>query len=442
MLKPPDQVGLALIIMVIEIPVYLLLASYLNSVIPSEYGVPRKWHYPITDPIKALMKWLKGGKKKKRDSEAGGVTSGGQGHPVEMFGGSAMLKHDWTKEERENPGLLEEDEDVKAERRRVLSNSFDVARTPLVMVGMRKMYGGRAGKGPKVAVKDVTFAVEEGMIFGLLGPNGAGKTTLINILTGLYPPTDGVARIAGYDINTEMQQVYRNIGICPQHDILWDDLTVEEHLLFYARLKGIPAKEEQEAVLASMKAVNLQDMSWRLSKGLSGGEKRRLSIAIALVGKPAVVFLDEVCFARERGARRCISFWNGFLICSFSVFFFLAHDRSRPGSSPSHLEHRQRSASRQDNHFDHALDGGSRSSLAANRNHGQGLPSVPWNHVTPQEALRIRLQASVCLQGRPDEGSLRVYRSFVTGRLDQGRFLLYHGLVRIQAGTGLDWTDV
>ena len=90
-----------------------------------------------------------------------------------------------------------------------------------------------------------------------------------------------------------MKQVYQNIGTCPQHDILWPDLSVHEHLLFYARLKGIPPKDEDAAVQDAVEAVSLQTFMKRLSKGLSGGEKRRLSIAISLIGNPKVVFLDE-----------------------------------------------------------------------------------------------------------------------------------------------------
>ena len=93
-------------------------------------------------------------------------------------------------------------------------------------------------------------------MFGLLGyfnfkidtnlrPNGAGKTTVISMLTGLYRPTYGNAWIAGYDIKNHLDQVQLQMGVCPQFDILWPDLTVKEHLLFYARLKGISPKEEQ-----------------------------------------------------------------------------------------------------------------------------------------------------------------------------------------------------
>lgn len=92
------------------------------------------------------------------------------------------------------------------------------------------------------------MTVKSGEIFGLLGPNGAGKTTLISMITGMFSPTTGNAWIMGHDIFNEIEQVHLNIGVCPQFDLLWPDLTVEEHLLFYARLKGISPKEENERV--------------------------------------------------------------------------------------------------------------------------------------------------------------------------------------------------
>ncbi len=105
-----------------------------------------------------------------------------------------------------------------------------------------------------------------------------------------------------------MDDVYKSIGICPQHDILWGDLTVLEHCLFYARIKGIPAKDELETVNKAIKQVELESYADRLSKGLSGGEKRRLSIAISLIGNPAVVFLDEPTTGLDPEVRRLI--WN------------------------------------------------------------------------------------------------------------------------------------
>jgi ABC-type multidrug transport system ATPase subunit len=135
-----------------------------------------------------------------------------------------------------------------------------------------------------------------------------GKTTLISILTGLYEPSSGSAKINNYDIDTQMDDIYKSIGICPQYNILWDDLTVLEHCLFYSRVKGISAKNELETAKKAIEQVCLEQFEDRLSKGLSGGEKRRLSIAISLIGNPAVVFLDEPTTGLDPEVRRLI--WN------------------------------------------------------------------------------------------------------------------------------------
>jgi len=176
-----------------------------------------------------------------------------------------------------------------------------------VVKNFRKEYAPRVkGESPHVAVRSATFAVEKSMVFGLLGPNGAGKTTLIHSLIGVYPPTAGYARVAGFNIETDMNQIYKCIGICPQHDILWNDLTVEEHLLFYARLKGISKRQEESAIHDSLTSVGLLAFKNRFIKSLSGGEKRRLSIAIALVGDPKIVFLDEPTTGLDPDVRRLI----------------------------------------------------------------------------------------------------------------------------------------
>ncbi|KAI8838124.1 hypothetical protein BC829DRAFT_447484 [Chytridium lagenaria] len=174
-----------------------------------------------------------------------------------------------------------EDTDVKEERDRISRGEYDHT-SPLVVSHMRK---------------DVTFAAEQGLIFGLLGPNGAGKTTLISILTGLYEASSGNATLAGFNYKSEQDSVYKVI-----------DLTVGEHLYFYARLKGVPTREEKAAVQKALANVSLTTLENRKTKGLSGGEKRRLSIAIALIGDPAVVFLDEPTTGLDPEVRRLI--WN------------------------------------------------------------------------------------------------------------------------------------
>ena len=112
--------------------------------------------------------------------------------------------------------------------------------------------------------------IEKKEIFGLLGPNGAGKTTLISMFTGLYEPDEGNAWISGFDIKNEIDKVQLEIGFCPQFDILWPDLTVREHLLFYSRIKGNSRKSENNKVKNAIKEVQLEKFTDYNVKKLSG----------------------------------------------------------------------------------------------------------------------------------------------------------------------------
>jgi len=141
-------------------------------------------------------------------------------------------------------------------------------------------------------------------MLGLLGPNGAGKTTLINCITGLFPPTKGNAWVAGFDIRNQLEAVQIQLGYCPQFDILWDDLTVKEHLLLYTRIKGIPPHKEEDTVNQAIEDVRLYQFRNFKAKELSGGMKRRVSIAISLVSEPKVIFLDEPTTGLDHENRR------------------------------------------------------------------------------------------------------------------------------------------
>lgn len=182
--------------MLFEIPIFLAISYYLESVFPTEFGVRKPWHFPITDLVRAYQ-------KHQRRKLNGGINAKSE----EILATNIQIDENETKFE---------DDDVKAERARVTDSNFASAEHPLVMKNMRKVYAGRGGAGPKLAVKDVTFAVEKGITFSLLGPNGAGKTTLISILTGLYEASTGQATLAGFDIQTQTSEVYKCIGICPQ----------------------------------------------------------------------------------------------------------------------------------------------------------------------------------------------------------------------------------
>jgi len=143
------------------------------------------------------------------------------------------------------------------------------------------------------AVKNVTFSVDEGEIFGLLGPNGAGKSTLIRMMTTLIPVTSGKAMVAGHDVTKEADAVRRIIGVIPQALTSDQDLTVEENLSIYAKLYSVPRAEREKSIRDVLEAVDLSKWRDAQTKTLSGGMRRRLEIARGLVHNPSIFFLDE-----------------------------------------------------------------------------------------------------------------------------------------------------
>src|SRR5438132_1412083 len=147
--------------------------------------------------------------------------------------------------------------------------------------------------GDFTAVNGVTFAVEDGEIFGLLGPNGAGKSTLIRMLVTLLPPTSGSAIVNGYDIVKQANGVRRSIGVIPQAMTTDLELSVEENLIIFAKLYGVPRQKREQLMAELLDAVELT--KWREApvKNLSGGMRRRVEIARGLVHEPRIFFLDE-----------------------------------------------------------------------------------------------------------------------------------------------------
>lgn len=162
--------------------------------------------------------------------------------------------------------------------------------------------------GNKIAVKDSTFEVEEGSLISLLGVNGAGKTTTIRMLTGLSKPSSGDAYICGHSIVTELDKVKAISNISTQETAVAPNLTVEENLLFMARIYGMSKQEAKEKVEQILKQFSLEDIRRSKAKTLSGGWQRRLSIAMALISEPKVLFLDEPTLGLDVLARKGL--WN------------------------------------------------------------------------------------------------------------------------------------
>ncbi|XP_070779248.1 phospholipid-transporting ATPase ABCA3 [Enoplosus armatus] len=240
---------------------YGLVAWYMEAVFPGEYGVPRPSYFFVlpsywcSSPRMALVNE----KEEEEDAEK-------------------ALKGEFIEEE---PAGL-----VSGIKIKHLAKEF------------------RVGNKTRQAVRDLTLNMFEGQITVLLGHNGAGKTTTLSMLTGLFPPTSGRAYINGYDICQDMALIRRSLGLCPQHDVLFDNLTVREHLLFYAQLKGYSKEKIPDEVDRIIRILNLEDKRQARSKTLSGGMKRKLSIGIALIGDSKVVMLDEPTSGMDPSARR------------------------------------------------------------------------------------------------------------------------------------------
>ncbi|XP_058509003.1 phospholipid-transporting ATPase ABCA3 [Solea solea] len=240
---------------------YGLVAWYMEAVFPGEYGVPLPSYFFVlpsywcSSPRMALLNE----KEEEEDAEK-------------------ALKGEFIEEE---PAGL-----VSGIKIKHLVKDFKV------------------GNKTRKAVHDLTLNMFEGQITVLLGHNGAGKTTTLSMLTGLFPPSGGRAYINGYDICQDMALIRRSLGLCPQHDVLFDNLTVREHLLFYAQLKGFSKNKTPDEVDRIIRILNLENKRHARSKTLSGGMKRKLSIGIALIGDSKVVMLDEPTSGMDPSARR------------------------------------------------------------------------------------------------------------------------------------------
>ncbi|KAG1680700.1 ATP-binding cassette sub-family A member 1 [Nymphon striatum] len=259
---PRDNFSLAkcMMMMLIDSVIYSFITWYVEAVFPGIYGVPKPWYFFLQKTY-----WF----------------------------GKDISKADRIKLDEENTFDLQE-------------NSKDFEKEPhhlplgVCIENLKKKYGN------KVAVDNLSLRFYEGQITSFLGHNGAGKTTTISILTGLFPPTSGTAKIYQLDIRKDIDSIRCSLGMCPQHNVLFHELTVMEHLMFYAQLKGLDKqkvlKESEQMIID----LGLPHKRNELSKNLSGGMQRKLSVAIAFVGGSRTVILDEPTAGVDPYSRRSI----------------------------------------------------------------------------------------------------------------------------------------
>eukprot|EP01132_Coremiostelium_polycephalum_P003969 gene3969-4964_t len=283
-----SQLSEVLVALLVETIVFLLLGVYLGNVLPKEHG----YKYPVTYPITSLVSFFKKSKKSNFSSIA-------DGEDQHLFTSLTVNNQDYYDDEV----YIKEDTDCKEERHRANSQHGYL----LKAVNLKKVY--TTGGVVKEALVNFCLTSNEGEILGLLGPNGAGKTTFIHIVSGMYKPTSGDAYVNGYRVSDQMDKIYEFLGFCPQHDILYDDLTIFQHLDIYASLKGLynyDSNNRRGHIFEILRKVRLYEHRLKRVNQLSGGMKRRVSIAISLLGHNKLVLLDEPTTGLDPDSRRAL----------------------------------------------------------------------------------------------------------------------------------------
>lgn len=175
------------------------------------------------------------------------------------------------------------------------------------VLNLNKVFRGTLGLGStKVAVDDLSFNIYEHQISVLLGHNGAGKSTTLNMITGMYNATAGSVYVDGYNVFVDTQKARQSIGLCPQENIFFNELTVYQHLKLFALLKNMSFAEVDLEIDRILDSLQLKDKKNTLAINLSGGMKRKLQLGMALIGKTKILILDEPTSGMDPEARRVI----------------------------------------------------------------------------------------------------------------------------------------
>ncbi|XP_029935000.1 retinal-specific phospholipid-transporting ATPase ABCA4a isoform X2 [Myripristis murdjan] len=293
----------------VDTVLYAVLAWYLDNVFPGQYGIGRPFYFPLlpcywlntVTPISGnnpelekkgfdnLANKEQGDEEQKQDRAKTPEESGSCEHQEQRhrLGREGQAEENQTEKTNGQPFFEAEPADLVE---------------GVCIKDLVKVFGSSCSP----AVDGLSISFYESQITALLGHNGAGKTTIMSILTGMFPPSSGTATIYGKDIRTDMDTIRLSLGMCPQHNILFQHMTVEEHILFYSLLKGTPiaeAEEEMENMLQDLGLPHKRDES---SQNLSGGMQRKLSVAMAFVGGAKVVILDEPTSGVDPYSRRSI----------------------------------------------------------------------------------------------------------------------------------------
>ena len=287
------SVGLMYIMFVVDFFLFLFLGFYLNNVLPHDFGIRKPLYFIFTSDFWCSNKKRNNDEKKLIDKKLEENAEEDNKENYVVYGSKDDIIKDEVDEKLYGDSPNFESEEIYKNR-----NKND---DKLKIRNIVKMFG-----DGKIAVNGVNLNFYKDEIFALLGHNGAGKTTLISMLTGMYEATQGTAIYEGVNILDSMNmEIFREkLGICPQHDILFEDLTIREHLEMFSIFKGVESTEVDNEVNKTLHDFQLEDIQYMLAKNLSAGQRRKLSISISLIGGSKVIFLDEPSSGMDITSRR------------------------------------------------------------------------------------------------------------------------------------------
>ena len=281
------KISTCYIMFAIDFFIYLFLGYYLQNVIPHEYGMAKPFYFLFTPSY-----WC--GEKEKEEEQKVEIYNEDKEENKKVKKDEDLLSNNSIFDD--NPHK-EDDNFQNEDLYRDRNKDEDV----FMLRNVTKVYD-----DGKMACNNISFNLFRNEIFALLGRNGAGKTSLINVLIGMFEATSGQAIYKGDNIlfESKMKNFRNKLGICPQHDILFPNLTVREHLEMFCYFKGFNVDDIQEEVDTTLQDFRIHDIENVLAGTLSAGQRRKLSIAISIVGGSEVIFLDEPSSGMDITSRR------------------------------------------------------------------------------------------------------------------------------------------
>eukprot|EP00004_Rigifila_ramosa_P020544 TRINITY_DN5332_c0_g3_i1.p1 TRINITY_DN5332_c0_g3~~TRINITY_DN5332_c0_g3_i1.p1 ORF type:complete len:1669 (-),score=414.89 TRINITY_DN5332_c0_g3_i1:6-5012(-) len=260
-----------LLIMWADIFIYLFLTWYVDNVYPGEFGRPKGFLFFLSPTYWSFL---------NRTTPA----------QVDVEKGVELTS--LQKDEEPVSGELAKKNSLTVQR---IVKEFPRTDDSGLIKFLRRVFKMKTNEAaePFRAVDGLSLSVFEGQILSLLGHNGAGKSTLINILTGMVEQTSGDARVYGKSLAEDITEIRKLIGYCPQQNVIWNDLSVYDHLYLFASIKGVPTGEIEGRSTELLKLLGLSEKRHALANTLSGGMKRKLCLGMAFIGNPRLVFLDE-----------------------------------------------------------------------------------------------------------------------------------------------------